>query len=151
MEYLKLGELKLTMQEGLTEFNEKIGFSYAKHEILEGKPVLQATGAELSEISLQISLYAYLGDDIPVIMSQLDKMCLSGEPQKLIFANGVFKGEYCITAREATVNRTDSIGNILSSTFNLSLLEYSNRVLINTRNCERKSQSENINRKIVVK
>ncbi|MEG1649232.1 MAG: phage tail protein [Rikenellaceae bacterium] len=151
MEYLKLGELKLKMQEGVISFNEKIGYSYAKHEILEGKPVLQATGEELSEISLQVSLYAYLGDDIPAIMTQLDKMCFSGEPQKLIFANGVFKGDYCIISRDTTINRTDGIGNILSSTFSLSLLEYANRVLINTRNCERKSQSENSNRKVVVK
>lgn len=148
MDYLKLGELKLTSQQGVNAFDEKIGYTYAQHDIVSGKSILQAMGENLSEINLQISLYSYLGQNIESIMSQLDRMCLSGVPQKLVFANGVFRGDYVIKERGVTVVRTDRVGNITQAQFTLSLLEYADRVLINTKNCEQKPKTDTVNRKI---
>lgn len=148
MDYLKLGKLKLSVSDGVSGFDEKISYNYATHNIASGKPVLQSIGAGLSEINVAITLYSHLGQDVSFIMSQIDTMCLSGEAQKLMFSNGVFKGDYVITGRTATVTRTDNEGNITSATFQLSLLEYADRVLLNTKNCERKGITENATRKI---
>lgn len=142
MDYLKLGVLKLTVSDGVNGFDEKISYDYATHSIASGKSVLQSIGAGLSEINLSIELHSYLGQNITNIMSQIDRMCLGGTPQKLMFSNGVFKGDYVITERTTTVTRTDNEGNITSAKFQISLLEYADRVLLNTKNCEQKGVSD---------
>lgn len=44
MEYLRLGDLRLTAVDILTGFDETVGYIYAQHDIATGKPILQAMG-----------------------------------------------------------------------------------------------------------
>ena len=147
MEYLRLADLRLTSPDSLTGFEETVGYNYARHEIATGKPVLQAKGETLSEITLNISLRARLGHDIPEILRQLDLLCRSGSPQRFVFADGVYKGDYVVAERGVTVTRTDAKGTIKEADFTLSLLEYADRVVINNRNAESRPVGEQSNRK----
>lgn len=147
MEYLRLGDLKLTSVDSLTGFEDTSGYNYAQHDIATGKPILQAMGETLSEISLGISLRTALGHDIPEMLRQIDQIRRNGTPQKFVFADGVYKGDYVITERGVTVTRTDARGTIQEADFTLSLLEYADRVVINNRNAESRPATEKSNRK----
>ena len=80
MEYLRLGDLKLTSVDSLTGFEDTSGYNYAQHDIATGKPILQAMGETLSEISLGISLRTALGHDIPEMLRQIDQIRRNGTP-----------------------------------------------------------------------
>lgn len=151
MEYLRLGNTYLTVNDGLNGFNDSLGYNFATQDMATGKPILQAIGASLNQLSLSISLRAALGHNIDEIKKQLDDMILSGEPQKFVFANGTYVGEYVINERGMTINRTSAKGNILEADFTLSLTEFADRVIIVNRVSETKPRTESTNRKITVK
>lgn len=142
MEYLRLGELKLTGGDGVTAFEEAVGYKYAQIDIATGKPVLQSIGETLSEITLNISLRAALGHDIAQILGQIDQLRRSGTSQKFVFADGVYKGDYVISQRNVSIIRTDVRGTIMEADFTLTLLEYADRVVVNHRNAETKPAAE---------
>lgn len=151
MEYLRLGDLYLTANDGLTGFEDSQTFAYASQDMASGKPILQAIGAALGQLTLSVSLRKALGHDIEGIKKQIDTMIQSGEPQKLVFANGVYVGEYVLTDRTIAITRTAVDGTIMEADFSLSLLEYADRVVIVNRNGEAKPRGEMPNRKITVK
>lgn len=142
MEYLRLGELKLTGGDGVTAFEEAVGYKYAQIDIATGKPVLQSIGETLSEITLNISLRAALGHDTAQILGQIDQLRRSGAPQKFVFADGVYKGDYVISQRNVSIIRTDARGTIMEADFTLTLIEYADRVVVNHRNAETKPAGE---------
>lgn len=147
MEYLRLGDLRLTTVDILNGFDDIVGYNYTQHDIATGKPILQAMGETLSEITLSISLRTALGHNIPEMLRQIDQLRRSGTPQRFVFADGVYKGDYVITERGVTVTRTDVKGTILEADFSLTLLEYADRVVINNRNTESRPAGEQSNRK----
>lgn len=150
MDYLRLGTLHMDAT-GVTGFEETAGYNYATHDIASGKPSLQAIGETLSQITLNISLSSRRGHDIPQTLKQLDDMRRSGTPQLLVFADGIYKGNYVIIERGTTILRTGITGTILEAEFTLSLLEYSDRVVINRHNTENRPTAEKSNRKISVR
>ena len=87
MDYLRLGELRLTMMEGVTGFEESAGYKYATQDMCSGQPGVQSIGETLSQITLYISLRAALGHNIPEILNTIDTLRRSGTPQLLIFAD----------------------------------------------------------------
>lgn len=142
MEYLRLGELKLTSGDGVTAFTEAVGYNYVRLDIATGKPVLQSIGETLSEITLNISLRAALGHDVDQMLGQIDQIRRSGSPQKFVFADGIYKGDYVITQRDVAIIRTDAQGTVMEADLALTLIEYADRVVINNRNAETKSAGE---------
>lgn len=151
MDYLKLGELRLSMMDGVTGFEETAGYNYATQEKCSGKPSLQAIGETLSQITLNISLRAVLGHDIAEILKTIDNLRRSGMPQLLVFADGIYKGNYVITERTNTILRTTSTGTAQEADFTLNLLEYAERTVVNSRNTENRPASEKSNRKITTR
>lgn len=151
MEYLRLGNLYLTVNDGLTGFSDSQSYNFATQDMAYGKPILQAIGAALNQLSLSVSLRVALGHKIDEIKKQLDDMILSGEPQKFVFANGVYVGEYVIIERGVTINRTSTDGTIVEADFTLSLTEFADRVIIVNRSSETKPKTEKSNRKTEVK
>lgn len=151
MDYLKLGELRLSMTDGVTGFEETAGYNYATQEKCSGKPSLQAIGETLSQITLNISLRAVLGHDIAEILKTIDNLRRSGMPQLLVFADGIYKGNYVITERTNTILRTTSTGTAQEADFTLNLLEYAERTVVNSRNTETRPASEKSNRKITTR
>lgn len=147
MEYLRLGDLRLTTVDSLTGFEDIAGYNYAQHDIATGKPVIQAMGETLSEITLNISLRTALGHNIPETLRQIDQIRRSGTPQIFVFADGVYKGDYVISERGVTVTRTNAKATIMEADFILTLLEYADRVVINNRNAESRPVGEKNNRK----
>lgn len=141
MDYLRLGELRMGAS-GVTGFEETAGYNYATMDISSGKPNIQAIGETLSQITLNIVLSTRLGHNIPETLKQLDELRRSGTPQLLVFADGIYKGNYVITERTTTILRTNATGTIQEAEFTLSLLEYSDRIVINRRQTENRPSTE---------
>lgn len=150
MDYLRLGGLRMGAM-GVAGFEETGGYNYATMDISSGKPTIQAIGETLSQITLNIAFSSRLGHDIPAVIKQLDDMRRSGTPQLLVFADGVYQGNYVLTERSTVILRTSASGTIQEAEMSLSLLEYSDRVLVNRRNTESRSSGEPSNRKITEK
>lgn len=151
MDYLRLGELRLSLLEGVTGFEETAGYNYATQERCSGKPGLQAIGETLSQITLYIGLRAFLGHNIAEILKTIDSLRASGTPQLLVFADGIYKGNYVITERTNTILRTSAAGTMLEADFTISLLEYAERAVVNSRNTESRPANERSNRKIMTR
>lgn len=150
MDYLRLGALRVGAS-AVTGFEETAGYNYATMDISSGKPTIQAIGETLSQITLHFSMFRSMKHDIPETLKQLDDMRRSGTPQLLVFADGVYKGNYVITDRATVILRTSVNGTIQEAEFTLSLLEYSDREVVNRRNAEARSSGEPSNRKITEK
>lgn len=148
MDYLRLGELRLTMRDGVTGFEETAGYNYAQQDKCSGKPGLQAIGETLSKITLYIGLRSCLGHNIPELMKTIDNLRRSGMPQLLVFADGIYKGNYVITERATTILRTTSSGTIREADFTLTLLEYAERTVVNSRQTESRPTAEKHTRNV---
>lgn len=151
MDYLRLGELRLTMLGGVVGFEESAGYKYATQEMCSGKPSMQAIGETLSQITLYIGLRSALGHNIPEMLNTIDTLRRSGTPQLLVFADGMYKGNYVITERSTTITRTSSTGSIKEADFTLTLMEYSERMVVNRRYTETRPTAEKSNRTITTR
>lgn len=151
MQYLRLGNLYLSAGDGPSGFEESQSFNYAAHDMATGKPILQAIGSSLKQISLAVSLRAARGHDVVGIIRALDVMLHSGEPQKFVFADGVYVGEYVIADKGVAITRTTSAGTIVETEVSITLQEWEDRVIITNRASEAKPKTEASARKIKVR
>ena len=151
MQYLKFGDLTLTALDGVRGFEEQSGYTFATQSIATGKPILQAMGETLSEITLNIGLRQALGHDIPAMISQINALRKSGTPQRLIFTSGTYQGDYVITGVSTSILNTSATGTIISADLSVSLMEYADRVIISQRNAETKPAGTKSNRKVTEK
>jgi phage protein U len=151
MQYLRLGELTMAAQDGVTSFEENAGYNYAVISISSGKPSLQAIGETLSEITIGVMLRSALGHDVAGMLAQIDAMRRSGTPQLLVFADGVYKGNYVIVDRPVTIARTDASGTITEADVTINLLEYSDRQVVDQRRTEASSRTVKNTRRVTVR
>lgn len=150
MQYLRLGNLYLSAGDGPNSFEESQSFTFAAHDMATGKPILQAIGSALKQISLAISLRAARGHDVAGTIRALEVMLHSGEPQKFVFADGVYVGEYVITEKGVSITRTTTAGTIVEADVSITLQEWEDRVIITNRASEAKPKTEAASRKIKV-
>lgn len=143
MDYLKLGDLLLLSADGVTGFDESTKHTYAKIALTSGKPGLQQIGEDLSEITLKIILRSWLEHNINETLETLNKMQEAGDAYLLVFAGGLFKGEYVIQSRNTSVLRTDRAGNLKEVDVEIQLLEYADRMIGAPANVEKNNAPSN--------
>lgn len=143
MDYLRLGDLLLLSADGVTGFDESTKHTYARIALTSGKPVLQEIGEDLAEITLKIILRIALGHDVNETLETLNKMQEAGEAYLLVFAGGLFKGEYVIQSRNTSVLRTDKDGNLKEADVEIQLLEYADRSINAPGNVEKSNTTSN--------
>lgn len=148
MEYLRLGDFKVTNPSMVESFSENVGYQYASHDLATGKPVLQAVGATLSSINIALQLNVMLGHDIEGVMTLIDKMRESGKPQLLVFADGVYRGNYVITDLQTSIVKTAGNGRITYAQVWLSLHEYAHREVVSV--VRRSEKNTNVSKRKVI-
>ena len=60
--FAMLGDVRFELLSSFTDFEETHTAAYAKHEVLAGRPRLQAMGNELTEIRFSLRLHWKLGN-----------------------------------------------------------------------------------------
>lgn len=148
MQYLKFGELELTALDGVNSFEETSGYNFAEQAIATGKPILQGMGETLSEITLNIVLRGQLGHNVTELISRVNVLRKNGKPQRLVFANGSYQGDYVITGITTSVVKTSATGEIVAADLSVSLMEYADRVVIAQKNIETRPSAVKSNRKV---
>ena len=98
---------------------------FSEHKIIGEKPVLEATGLELDQISFSISLNRAVGIDPAEQISVLREMLAAQEPHALIIG-GKKIGNFVLPDFSDAWNKVTHQGRLASAEIELKLLEYAN-------------------------
>lgn len=118
-----LGDIEFELITYWDGFESTFGVDYAEHSRIEGKPGLQFVGEQLDEFRISLvfhSLYCTPDNEL----SRLRRAMRSHQALALVFGNGDYRGWFVITAVTASSQQTDSSGNVMAMTAEVTLREY---------------------------
>ena len=129
--YAQLGAIrfKAIMPTGMDSTHS---WSYAEHQVIEGKPLLQHTGSDLDQHNIQVRFhvdYCKPGEELQKLKAEADKH----QALPLLFANGTYKGRHVITAIAVTTEVTADDGSLISADVKISLKEFSDPSPLETK------------------
>lgn len=125
--FAMLGEMSFDLLHAPTALDERREVQYAEHQVLSGKPQLQAIGIKLREWSLSLRLHHQLGD----VESRYQALVQAKEQMKplaLIFGGTRYEGHYVIIDVHSQLNVCDEQGKPLVRELSLTLKEYAGQV-----------------------
>ncbi len=123
MNYALLGHIAFDLLNAPTALDEKHSATFAQHNVLSGKPKLQAMGLELDELTLNLSLHYKLGD----VESRYQALITAKQSQQalaLVLGFSKFKGHFVITDMSRQALFTDEQGNALARDVSITLKEF---------------------------
>ncbi|RYC42866.1 phage tail protein [Pectobacterium zantedeschiae] len=118
-----LGDIEFELITYWDGFESTFGVDYAEHSRIEGKPGLQFVGEQLDEFRISLvfhSLYCIPDNEL----SRLRRAMRAHQALALVFGNGDYRGWFVITAVTASSQQTDSSGNVMAMTAEVTLREY---------------------------
>ncbi|UMO87199.1 phage tail protein [Pectobacterium sp. PL64] len=118
-----LGDIEFELITYWDGFESTFGVDYAEHSRIEGKPGLQFVGEQLDEFRISLvfhSLYCAPDNEL----SRLRRAMRAHQALALVFGNGDYRGWFVITAVTASSQQTDSSGNVMAMTAEVTLREY---------------------------
>lgn len=121
--YAQLGDIRFTLPAYVSATSSERGQSFAKHDRIDGKPLLQAIGTELETIAMEVLFHVDFCDpelEIVKLRTASDRQ----EALPLVYQNGTYRGRYVITKIAETVRQTDGAGNLIKLTARLDLQEW---------------------------
>src|ERR1700728_4076219 len=104
-------------------FESKRGWTFAEHKTVESTPLLQWTGNELEEISLDISLHVAFANPT----ADLAALVAAGKSHSalpLVFGNGTHRGWFVITKLTETAKKLADDGTIIAVGVKLELKQW---------------------------
>ncbi|GEM_PF-4508656 len=134
--YAKFGDIELTNTDGLTAFDESVNSTEVEHPLIKGAPITQSMGKELRKIKLTLSLHYGVGHNIEQVLSLLDEILETQQPQHFMFADGRYKGKYTLSSINTTVKKTDAKGKLYAADISIVITEYIPRKVIEYRKIE---------------
>lgn len=120
--YLMLGTIALEAID-VTDFSENQTARFAEHQVILGKPRLQALAEDLTSFNLSIRLHHKIGG-VERRYQALIAAKAKQEALALIWGRGKFKGNFVITDIHSNTLFTDKYGAVLCRELSLSLKEY---------------------------
>lgn len=123
MSYALLGSIAFDLLNAPTAFDERREATFAEHQVLSGKPKLQAMGLMLTEITLQLNLHHQLGA-VEARYQALIEAKTSQQALALVFGFSKFVGHFVITEVSSQALLTDEKGQVLARNVSVSLREF---------------------------
>ncbi|MDG4947395.1 phage tail protein [Actinobacillus equuli subsp. haemolyticus] len=120
--YFMLGDIMLDAIH-VTEFSENHSANFSEHEVLKGKPRLQAMGENLTDLRFAVRLH-YKNGGVESRYQSLLNAKAKQAALALIWGRGKYKGNYVITDISASTQFTDGQGNVLCREMDISLREF---------------------------
>jgi len=120
--YAQLGNIRFEGLKGFSNFSHERGVNYAQHELINGKPRLQAVGDNLDSISFGMYLHSEFTNpeaDIETLRLAMQNR----EVLPLLLGNGRILGFFVIPNFSQSNSFTDPLGNLIEVTLNIELLE----------------------------
>lgn len=120
--YAQLGNIRFEGLKGFSDFSHERGVNYAQHELINGKPRLQAVGDNLDSISFGMYLHSEFTNPEADIES-LRLAMQNREILPLLLGNGRVLGFFVIPNFSQINSFTDPKGNLIEVTLSVELLE----------------------------
>ena len=120
--YAQLGNIRFEGLKGFSNFSHERSVNYAQHELINGKPRLQAVGDNLDSISFGM----YLHSEFTNPEADIEAMRLAMQERTvlpLILGNGRVLGFFVIPNFSQMNSFTDPLGNLIEVTLTVDLLE----------------------------
>ena len=120
--YAQLGNIRFEGLKGFSNFSHERGVNYAQHELINGKPRLQAVGDNLDTISFGMYLHSQFTNpeaDIETLRLAMQNR----EVLPLLLGNGRILGFFVIPNFSQENSFTDPLGNLIEVTLSIELLE----------------------------
>jgi len=120
--YAQLGNIRFEGLKGFSNFSHERGVNYAQHELINGKPRLQAVGENLDLISFGM----YLHSEFTNPEADIETLRLAMQNREilpLILGNGRVLGFFVIPSFSQDNSFTDPNGNLIEVTLSVELLE----------------------------
>lgn len=120
--YAQLGNIRFEGLKGFSNFSHERGVNYAQHELINGKPRLQAVGDNLDSISFGMYLHSeFTNPELDIETLRLSMQ--NREVLPLILGNGRVLGFFVIPNFSQINSFTDPLGNLIEATLSVELLE----------------------------
>jgi phage protein U len=140
MAFLMLGDIGLGKLLGPTGFDAKLAISYAEHQVIEGKPLLQYTGDGLGEINLSFLFHADFCKP-QTIWDELITLATSHKAFPLSQGNGLLLGKFVIVDISRTTTYAADDGTLYAFDCKLNLKEYADPAPLQTKKKEQKKKA----------
>lgn len=121
--YVQLGDHQYQVTGTITGLESETKAKFAQHDVIEGKPRLQAIGDELEQLTLTIELHAGYCDPVYEI-GFLKSAIAAHTALPLIFASGELRGRYVLEQLNETHNVHDATGVPIHISVRLVLKEW---------------------------
>jgi phage protein U len=118
-----LGDITFELLSSPLAYESCYRWTYAEHEVVEARPLLQWISEELQIISLELRFHASFTDPA----AQLDTLLAAARAhraQALVLGNGQHQGYFIITALRVAATVTTASGDIISMTVHMELKEW---------------------------
>lgn len=130
--YAQLGDIVFEGVNSFSTLSDKRETVYVEHALIQGKPLLQKVGENLTEFTFEISFHVGFCDP-ETEFKKLNDARHFGTIMPFIFGNGFIHGTYVITTIDRSWNQTDKLGNIVSITCNITLKEFITSSIVGVR------------------
>lgn len=121
--YAMLGDVRFEFLNSFSDFEENHTALFAKHEVLAGRPRLQAMGNELTGIRFSLRLHWQLGD-VDAAYKGLIGAKEAQQAVSLVFGSGRFMGWFVIESVSARTLIQDGQGRTAARELDVELTEF---------------------------
>lgn len=121
--FAQLGDVKFELLNSFTTLEETHAATFAKHDVLKGRPRLQAMGNDLTELRFGIKLHWKLGD----VDTAYKGLIAAKEVQQavsLVYGSGRFVGWFVIERLTSRTTQMDGNGRTAARELDIELTEF---------------------------
>jgi phage protein U len=138
--YAQLGDLKWERTSYFTGTEETHRWEYAQHDVIGGKPHLQATGDGLDEFSMEMRFHVSWCDP-KAVLAKLVEVCARKQAQALVYGDGTYRGKFVVTDIVATRLQDGPDGTPMCLDVKLNLKEFVDQAPLTTARAKQQAQA----------
>lgn len=121
--FAQLGDVKFELLNSFTNLEETHAATFAKHDVLKGRPRLQAMGNDLTELRFGMKLHWKLGD-VDTAYRGLVAAKEAQQAVSLVYGSGRFVGWFVIERLTARTTQMDANGRTAARELDVELTEF---------------------------
>lgn len=121
--FAQLGDVRLEVLNSFTSFEESHAANFAKHDVLKGRPRLQAMGNDLTILRFEVRLHWRLGD-VDRAYRGLVSAKEAQQAVSLVYGSGRFVGWFVIERLTSRTTQMDGYGRTAARELDIELTEF---------------------------
>lgn len=121
--FAQLGDVRFELLNSFTHFEETHAAHFAKHDVLKGRPRLQAMGNDLTQLRFGLKLHWRLGD-VDTAYRGLIAAKETQQAVSLVYGSGRFVGWFVIERLTSRTTQMDGNGRTTARELDVELTEF---------------------------